>query len=338
MSRLFVSSTLSAVLVLAICLAVPGQAAAGGSKVADAMGDLRWGMNEGEVIRHVQRKLKEKYEPLIRKESNLKREEQLREELREKTFAVRKSLVEFQGQKTNWDVSNLAGEFTHGNSESMLFTKDRDSATYYFFIDGHLWKWIKTYDAAVFGGPNFGKFQKVISKKFGKGHVKSGQRNDERKQQRWVEFVDRTSRMRAVDDTEFYGNYALVFEEMDTVRQLASLRTNTVKQGGSKKDSKALAEITDKSQGAGSHASVVDKITGKDRRNAGKLTRKKRSLFADEEKQESQAEYEARRKREEAAAKARQRKAYERKQRKKIGKALEGIPAADEDDDPLSGL
>jgi len=41
------------------------------------------------VIRHVQRKLKETYEPLIRKESNMRREEQLREELRDKTFAIR---------------------------------------------------------------------------------------------------------------------------------------------------------------------------------------------------------------------------------------------------------
>ncbi|MDD9943988.1 MAG: hypothetical protein OXU20_23295 [Myxococcales bacterium] len=334
MSRMLVSSMISVVL---LCVGV-GQASAAGSKIAKAMGDLRWGMSEGEVINFVQRQLDKKYKSLIRAQKDMRRETDLREELREKKFAVRKSLVEFNGGKSNWDVSNVAGEYTHGNSESMLVAKDRDSSTYYFFIEGRLWKWIKTYDSEVFGGKNFKKFQKLVGKKFGRGRVKSGKRNDERGKQRWVEYMDRNSRMRAVDDTDFYGKYALVFEDKGTVRDLATLRANTIKR--KKKVNRAVAGLSRDFKESDSEGGVVDKITGKDRRNAGKVSRKKRrkSLFDDDKQAESEAEYEARAKKAEAAERAKQRRAFLRKQRKKNAKALDGVPAADEDDDPLSGL
>lgn len=333
MSRLLTHVFCVAFMALA-CGLVPSGAAAAGSRLQKSMGNLRWGMTEGDVMRHVERQLKKAYAPMIKRaSSNVRREDQLREELREKVRAFRKSLVEFDGKRTNWDVSDVAGEYTHGNSESMLVDRDGDGATHYFFINGRLWKWVKSYDSEVFGGKDFKKFRKVVSKKFGKGRAKSGSRNGKRGKQRWIEYLDRTTRLRAVDDTKFYDNFVLVFEEMDTVRDLASLRTNTIKRG--KKGKGALADIA----GGGTSAedtTVVDRITGKDRRNAGKVTAKKRrSLFAEEQKAESEAEYRARVKRAQATAKAKQRRAHERAQRRKAGKALGQVS---DNDDPLSGI
>lgn len=324
------SMSLVAMALCALLLTV-GQAAAAGSKLADAMGNLRWGMSESDVMRVVGYKLKEDYGDRIKKARG-GRKDSLSEEMNDKLRGLKKSVVRFDGKRSSWDASQIAGEFTHGNGETMVFVKDGKSQTYYFFINGGLWKWIKVFDASTFGGKNFKKFQKMVGKKFGNGMVKSGQRLDGvNKEQTWVEFLDRNSRLRAVDETKFYGSYALVFEQMETVRDLASLRSNTIRRNQPKNSAVARAVGGDRDA---DESGVVDKITGKDRRNAGRLS-KRRSLFAEEKEQETQAEYERRVKREQASQRAKQRRAHERKKSKERGKALAGVGGGD---DPLGGL
>lgn len=319
------SLSLVAIVVLS-WVGLAGQAAAGSSKLAGAMGNLRWGISESDTIRLVQSSLKEKYGAKIKKARGSKKAS-LTAELKRAIKEVKGSRIEFEGNRVSWDSSQLAGEYTHGNYESMVSLEAGGSKNYYFFINGSLWKWVKVIDAAKFGGKNFKKFEKAVSKRFGRGTVKDGARLEGvNVAQRWVEFLDRGTRLRAVDEASTYGTYALVFEHRDTVRDLATLRTGTIERKMTHRGGSAVA-----SSGSSKRQDVVAKVTGK--------SKKRRSIFAEEAEEESQADYKRRVKREEAQQRAKQRRTHNRKQRKSKRKssAIDSVGSSD-DNDPLGGL
>src|SRR5690606_8872298 len=84
----------------------------------------------------------------------------------------------------------------------------------------------------------------------------------------WLEWQDRHTRLRAVDQTRFYGFYCLVFEDRATLARLDQLRTNTVQvtqQGHALVESVTLPEGGEE-ESRDAHADIVDRITGNIRR------------------------------------------------------------------------
>lgn len=307
-----------------VLLALSGRAAADASPIAGSLGDLRWGMSESEVVTFVKRKVDERYAEQARKASS-SRKEQLKSEAKRAKDAIARSAVSFNGRSSRWDASPIGGEFNYGNSESMLVYEDEGSQNYYFFVDGRLWKWFKAINASAFGGGNFKKFAQSVSKKFGRGRDKSGEMtpgNDTK----WIEYLDRNSRLRAADLAR-RGVYALIFEEMATVRQLASLRPAAAP----KRSAMADDEEERPAPSAKSHSGreEVARAGGESRR----------SLFADENenKDESDSEYQARRDRLAKEERTKQARMHDRKQDAKKGEALRPLEGIN-DADPLSGL
>jgi hypothetical protein len=332
--------TLALLSLVVLALVVPVPAMAAGNPIDTSLGDLRWGMSAGEVSSFLARKLKADYAEKIKKASSEFSKDQLKRELDSTVSDLKRSLITFSGKSTSWDVSFIEGEFTHGNEESMLVYKDGQSHNFYFFFDDKLWKWYKSFDSRAFGGTNFKKFNKAIDGRFGKGRIKEGVLNDATgKNYQWVEYVTRATRLRAVDNTKFYDKYALIFEDMETARNLKSLRANTISKKS--KNNSAVASLSRDYQDDDSDDNVADSITGKDRTKAGETPhtdalKKKKSLFADEEQAESEADYRARQKQEKAQALARQRQAHERRAGSEEAKVLKDIGG--EDDDPLQGM
>jgi hypothetical protein len=303
-------------LVCACLVGFTGQASAQASKIAVSMGDLRWGMSESEVITFVKRKLAEQYEEQMAKASDSKKS-RLRDELKSAQSEVASSKVDFEGRSSRWSSSAIAGEFVSGNGESMIIYEDSSSQNYYFFAGGRLWKWYKAFPSSSFGG-SFKKFSASIEKKFGKGRAKTGEVAPGQGESQWIEYLDRNSRLRAADNAK-RGVYALIFDEMATVRELASTR------GPSKPASRSV-EDDDDSRGSSNETTVA---------KAGS-TRK--SIFAEEEQRgETDAEYRARVKKMAADERAAQQRAHARKQDSKRGEALKPLEGMD-DKDPLGGL
>ena len=174
-------------------------AAHANSTIAKSLGNLRWGMSQSELKTALKGKVKNS------------------------------SYAEFDGSRSRWDSTPVAEEYTHGNEEAMLSHTDADgSENYYFFISGELWKWVKYYPASSFGGRDFKGFAEKVRKRFGKGHEKQNEVNPgSGYSYKFLEYLDRNTRLRAVDKTERQGQYALVFEALDTVRSLSALRGNT---------------------------------------------------------------------------------------------------------------
>ena len=231
-------------------------------EIAKSLNDVKWGMSKGDVEKVFIEKIKTKYKPLIAKTKDAVEEDRLRQVAKQELARIREGYVEFDGQTTGWDVSFLKGEFTQKNDEAMLVVRDENSQNFYFFIGGKLWKWYKAFDASVFPANNFATFAGAVQRRFGNAKEAQGELRTGAGERQWLEWQDKSTRLRAVDETDFYGFYSLVFESKDTLGNLAKLRTNEDDKGGKKH---ALVEAVTSGEETPSDVNpdIIDRITGK---------------------------------------------------------------------------
>jgi hypothetical protein len=286
------------------------------------MGDLRWGLSEGDVISYARRKLEDSYDAQIQKTKDSAKKGQLRADLKRAQAEVAKSKVEFEGSGSKWDRSPIAGEFGYGDSESMVVSKEPEAENYYFFLNGRLWKWYRAVDKGVVGG-DFKKFSQNVETKFGKGRAKKGEIAQGQGEMQFVEYLDRNSRMRAADNSK-HSVFALIFEEMATVRELAASR------GPSKPTRLAGADDeTDAREASAKAAKAEEAQVAK--------ANTKRSVFGNDRQQETESDFQARKQKAATEARERQVRAHERKEDAKKGEVLKQLDAVN-DSDPLGGL
>jgi len=237
-------------------------AAPNSAQIAESLGDVHWGMSKDELMQKLIDKVKEMYRPLLGKTKDAVKEDQLRQKAREEMEAIRKGYYEFNGRSSNWDVSFLKGEYTQGNDEAMLAAKDQNSQNYYFFIGGKLWKWYKAFDASVFPVDNFAAFAGAVQRKFGPAKEAQGELRPGEPARHWLEWQDKTSRLKAIDQTDFYGFYSLVFEEKATTDNLARLRSHTDSGGGEKHHAMVDSVTSGDTANPDDAPNIVDRLTG----------------------------------------------------------------------------
>jgi hypothetical protein len=86
----------------------------------------------------------------------------------------------------------------------------------------------------VFPADSFATFQGAVQRRFGPAKEARGELIPGSGERHWLEWQDDGTRLRAVDQTDFYGFYCLVFEQKATVANLANLRTHTRDTGDKK--------------------------------------------------------------------------------------------------------
>lgn len=229
--------------------------------IVEALGTLRWGMTKDEVLASFVSKIQEEYRLPLAKSPDAIQEDRVRAEMNEKIRRIAESYVVFDERSTTWDVSFLKDEYTHRNGESMLVRQEADAQDFYFFFNGRLWKWFKAFDNSSFAGQSFTQFAEAIQGRFGAAQEKTGPLLDGGENRHWLEWQDETTRLRAVDLTQFYGFYCMVFEEKATVARLSELRVN---RPASRQNRSLLDQVlaTPPSSTDG-NADIVDRLTGK---------------------------------------------------------------------------
>ncbi len=234
------------------------------AEIEKSLADVKWGMSKEEVEKVFIEKIKAKYKPLIAKTKDAVEEDRLRQVAKQELARIREGYVQFDGKTTGWDVSFLKGEFSQNNDEAMLVVRDENSQNFYFFIEGKLWKWYKAFDASVFPANNFGTFAGAVQRRFGDAKEAKGELRKGAGERQWLEWQDKQTRLRAVDETDFYGFYSLVFESKDTLGNLAKLRTNDDDKGD-KRHALVESVTTDDTSAEDSDdsANIVDRLTGK---------------------------------------------------------------------------
>src|ERR1700755_2586727 len=88
------------------------------AEIAKSMEDIKWGMSKDDLQKKLIDGVKEKYRPQVAKTKDPVEEDRLRTAANDEMKRIKDSYVEFKGTSTDWDVSFLKGEFTHGNGES----------------------------------------------------------------------------------------------------------------------------------------------------------------------------------------------------------------------------
>ena len=250
----------------AAAAAAPVEAAPPSAAIGEAMGDLRWGMKKEEVYAYFQNRIRDRYRPQLSKAPGAIEEDRIRARMQEELQKLHDDEVCFQGRRTGWDASYLREEFTHNNSECMLVVNESDSQNFYFFINDHFWKWYKAFNADAFGGQNFAQFSDAIQHRFGPAREASGELVHGDGVRHWIEWQDEVTRLRAVDQQQFYGFFCLVFEEKQTLNNLTTLRHNVAQ---SHSHSNTLVDIVTNPAGrqtaTDDNADIVDRLTGKNR-------------------------------------------------------------------------
>jgi hypothetical protein len=250
------------------------------SAIAPALEEvgIHWGMGPRDTFDHFQHGFEEAFRPRIAKATGAIEEDRLRAQQQELIQRVRASYIRFRGQASGWDTSFLRDEYTGGNEESMMVVREEEthSTSHYFFIQDRLWKRYQAYDASAFGaGVTFDQFAAAIQRRFGPGVERSGSLVEGRPATRWIEWQDATTRLRAVDQTRFYGFFCLVFEDRATLAQLSTLRTHTVTRdtGSHALVDSILRDDTESSSAGGTggddaHADIADRLSGHVRRRS----------------------------------------------------------------------
>lgn len=226
-----------------------------------AFGELKFGMSKKDVIEHFVKQIRERYKKPLAKAPGAIEEDRLRRTMNVEIRKLHNSVTKFDGNKSGWDVSFLSGEFTHRNGEEMIVVEDKTSKNYYFFINDKLWKWYNAFKSEVFEGRPFEDFAAALEARYGKAARKKGQLEGKAEERQWLEWQGKETRVRAIDENAFYGFYCLVFEDLATLRQLPTLRTNKAK---SRKDGHTIVDsVTTDEEPTQENSNVVDRITGK---------------------------------------------------------------------------
>jgi hypothetical protein len=233
-------------------------------RLADDLGAIRWGWSKDQLIAHFTKQIREAYRPRLAKAPGAIEEDRLRHSMNEEIRRLQDSYFEFEGRMSGYDSGFLRHEYTHHNHESMLRFRSETSDDYYFFIQNKLWKWYRAFHASVFSGADFDQFSEALQSRYGRGRVRSGELYDDGTTMQWIEWQDRATRARAIDNTHFYGMYCLVFESRETLGRLSELRTVTpTKRGGAHPLVEAVTSGADEEEVADPHHNVADRITGK---------------------------------------------------------------------------
>jgi hypothetical protein len=234
--------------------------------VADLMGPYKWGMTVDEVVGVVQKEVAARVQPQIEKTSDPFQQNKLRNSIKEEAAAFKKTLYKFEGQRSPWDVSIIASEYTHRTGESMLIHAEKDAASgkdqqkFFFFADGKLWKMFIVFNMSAYKDKTFEDFKKGMEIRYGK-FASDMRVSEDGERIAYVYWRSGTTFLRALDMMQFYGNFCLALSDDRVEQQLAVKRAALYPPRKTPRGS-----VTDGGDDEPSHDSnvnVIDSITKK---------------------------------------------------------------------------
>ncbi len=247
-----------------------GKAAAskGSAPSARAMGELagkfKWGMSQADVIKVLGEDLDAKYVELVKKETDIYKQDQLRKQKDEDLKKVSDSLVKFDGQKSGWDSSIIDKEFGHRNDETMLVLWEKDQRRFLFFWHDKLYKQYIAFNAEhpVFQGKTFDDFAKLIQNRYGQAEMKMAAlrtKDDVTLDHlEWKPSGDYV--LWALDMSSFYGNFCLKLMQHSVFAQVEKSRAEHSPQKAARNSVIDSVTSPEKVQGD-ANEDIVDRIT-----------------------------------------------------------------------------
>ncbi len=211
-------------------MAAPAPVAPPRDKLADLMGYFKWGMTVDETVEALGRQISDRYTPEIKRTSDVYVQNRLRKQIKDETEAARKTYIAFEGQKSGWDVSIIEGEFLQKNDEGMITYRETDPATnrdqqrFYFFYKGKLWKMFVAFNMEPYKGKTFKDFREAMEGRYGTGTPITKLTDAGKLRLAAVSWTFGGTILRAIDLSQFYGNFCVAVSDQSVEEALAPLR------------------------------------------------------------------------------------------------------------------
>ncbi|TNF31960.1 MAG: hypothetical protein EP329_11500 [Deltaproteobacteria bacterium] len=141
--RPIIIASLLAVLPLTVVSTPSAQANVDLRRVDSSLVDLPFGGDVDAVSSWVRQRLERLFAPRLKAAVDDNDRAKLRAQLDREVDDFNAHLVAFDGRRTGYEVSPVAGEFMAGSNESMLVLRDPDGDHFFFLIDGKMWKYAR---------------------------------------------------------------------------------------------------------------------------------------------------------------------------------------------------
>ena len=189
--------------------------------LAELLGAFKLGMSKDEVIGVLTKQLDDLYAEKITATNDINTQDKLRAEKKDRIAEVTKTYVEFNGQKTGWDVSVIDDQFARNTNESMLVywenSGGKNQRRFFFFYEGKLWKMFLGLDSKQIAEEqrNFDVFRKSMEGRFGPGGVDA----------MGEQWTTPDLAVWAVDRLRFYDAFCLVVWDPRRAKEVEATRT-----------------------------------------------------------------------------------------------------------------
>lgn len=190
--------------------------------LAELMGAYKFGMHKDEIISVLSKQIDERYAEQISGTSDVMAQDKLRKEKSKEIQRIKSSYLEFNGKKSGWDVSLIDSEFAHNTGESVLVYWEnaggKNQRRFFFFYEGKLWKMLVAVDTKALPDDqrNFKFFRELMETRYGKARTVDGRAV-------W-NVTGPALEVHAIDKMAFYGTFALMMQDPDTIGQVMASR------------------------------------------------------------------------------------------------------------------
>lgn len=133
----------------------PGISASYG--VREFMGPFRFGMSPAVVIKRLSKDIDAEYKKRMEGVDDPQEQDRHRNWRRAEVSKIRENHVKFNGQNHRWSASIVQHDFEDDANEEMIWMREGDNKSFYFFKDDELWKIVRAYDPKGFEGKDFAK-------------------------------------------------------------------------------------------------------------------------------------------------------------------------------------
>ena len=188
--------------------------------LAELLGAFKFGMTKDEVLGVLTKQLDDAYAEKITATNDIRTQDNLRAEKKKKIADVADTFVEFNGQKTGWDVSIIDDQFARNTNESMLVywenSGGKNQRRFFFFYDGKLWKMFLALDSKQISEEqrSMDAFSKLMEGRFGAGMVDAT----------GEEWATSDIDVKAVDRLRFYDAFCLIVADPKRQKDVEATR------------------------------------------------------------------------------------------------------------------
>jgi hypothetical protein len=186
--------------------------------------DLPFGKDADAVTRWVGERLKRSYAARIAASVDRSERGKLEAQRDRELQEFRAGLVSFDGARTGYEVSLVAGEFGVGTRESMLRWSDGAGDHFFFFVDDALWKYALSQPPATPFPNRLAELAKALGKP---ASVDSERVAGDTLEPVHATWQDGRSRVRLVNRRVIYGQDLLIVEDRPRSDQVAELRAKS---------------------------------------------------------------------------------------------------------------